>query len=140
MKLAVPESIYQQMLEHCRAGLPNEACGFLGGRAGTVERFFPLRNAAASPVYYRPDDKQMLAAMAEIDDKALELTAIFHSHVASAPRPSVTDVREAHYPDSVYLIVSMADVANPEVKGWLIHKKDWRDETGEIEEVSVMLS
>ncbi|MBW3590080.1 MAG: M67 family metallopeptidase [Actinobacteria bacterium] len=140
MKLTIPKNIYEQMIDHCRAGLPNEACGFLAGRAGAVERFIPLENAAASPVYYRPDDKQMIAAMREIDDGDLELSAIFHSHVASAPRPSVTDIREAHYPDSVYLIVSLVDLSNPEARGWLIQKEDWRDESGQVEEVELVLS
>lgn len=140
MKLTVPASIYEQMIQHCREGLPNEACGFLGGRNGVVERFYSMTNAAASPVYYRPDDKQMLRAMEDIDTGELELSAIFHSHVASPPRPSPTDVREAHYPDSVYVIVSMADPARPEAKCWLINKKDWRAEAGEIEEVELVLS
>ncbi len=140
MKLTIPRDIYDQMVDHCKAGLPNEACGFLGGRSGVVERFIPLDNAAASPVYYRPNDKQMIAAMRKIDDGGLELSAIFHSHVASPPRPSVTDIREAHYPDSVYLIVSLIDQSEPEAQGWLIRKKDWRDETGKVEEVELVLS
>ncbi len=140
MKLTIPRDIYDKLIDHCRAGLPNEACGFLAGRSGVVETFIPLDNAAASPVYYRPNDKQMIAAMRDIDDAGLELSAIFHSHVASPPRPSVTDIREAHYPDSVYLIVSLIDLSNPESQGWLIRKNDWRDETGEVEEVELVLS
>ena len=140
MSLTIPRAIYEEMIRHCQVGLPNEACGFLGGRDGKVEKLYALTNAAASPVYYRPNDKEMLAAMQDIDDGGLELSAIFHSHVASAPRPSPTDVREAHYPDSVYVIVSFADPSNPEAKGWQIHKKDWRDETGEIEEVEISIA
>lgn len=140
MSLTVPRGIYEAMIRHCQMGLPNEACGFLGGRNGKVEKFYGLTNAASSPVYYRPNDKEMLAAMQDIDDGGLELSAIFHSHIASAPRPSPTDVREAHYPDSVYVIVSLADMSNPEAKGWHIHKKDWRDETGQIEEVEISIA
>ena len=140
MKLAVPRSVYDEMIRHCQSGLPNEACGFLGGKNGIVEKIYALTNAAASPVYYRPDDREMLAAMRDIDEGELELSAIFHSHVASAPHPSPTDVRESHYPDSVYIIVSLADTSNHAVKGWRIKKDDWRDETGEIEEVELVLS
>ena len=66
--------------------------------------------------------------------------AIFHSHVASPPNPSPTDRREAHYPDAVYLIVSLMDMDNPLTKGWLIKKKDWRDENGEVIEVDLVIS
>ncbi|MGH2812607.1 MAG: M67 family metallopeptidase [Actinomycetota bacterium] len=138
--MVVPKNLHREMVDHCRRGLPNEACGFLAGRDGTAERIYPLTNAAASPVYYRPADKEMLAAMNEIDARGLELVAIFHSHVASRAYPSPTDVREAHYPDSVYVIVSMAQTDRPEARGYLIKKQDWRDEHGDVEEIDLVLS
>ncbi len=139
MKLEISAELHSAMVEHCRQGLPNEACGFLGGRQGKVERLIPLDNAARSPVYYRPDDKQMLAAFDALDESGLELVAIYHSHVASPALPSPTDIREAHYPDSIYIIVSLR-TATPEVRGFLITKNDWRDEEGEIEEVDLVVS
>lgn len=140
MRLTIPKDIYDQMIQHCKDGFPNEACGFLGGPPGSVERHYPLPNAAASPVYYRPGDKEMIAAVNDIDDRDLELVGIYHSHVASAPKPSPTDVREAHYPDSVYLIVSLMDMQAPDTKGYLIKKADWRDEAGDVIEVDLVIS
>lgn len=140
MRLELPKDLYRQMIEHCMSGLPNEACGFLAGRDGVAERIYPLTNAAASPVYYRPADKEMLRAMTDIDDRGLQLVSIFHSHVASAPFPSVTDVREAHYPDAAYLIVSLIDQSNPLARAYLIRKKDWRDATGDVEEIDLVIS
>jgi proteasome lid subunit RPN8/RPN11 len=140
MTLKIAASIYNEMIEHCREGLPNEACGFLGGRNETAEKIYKLTNAARSPVYYRPADKEMLAAMNDIDDNGLELVAIFHSHVASPAYPSPTDVREAHYPDSVYIVVSMVNVVEPEARGYFIKKEDWRDPDGRVEEIELMLS
>ncbi|MDQ4149875.1 MAG: M67 family metallopeptidase [Actinomycetota bacterium] len=139
MKLKIPEKIYDGMVQHCIAGMPNEACGFLGGPPGVAERLYPLPNAAASPIYYRPGDREMIAAINDIEERDLELVAIFHSHVASAAYPSPTDRREAHYPDAVYLIVSLANIEAPETRGFLIHKKDWRDDDGEIEEVELVI-
>lgn len=140
MTLTIPEPIYGEMIEHCRAGLPNEACGFLAGRDGGVEKIYKLTNAAASPVYYRPADKEMLAAMTDIDDSQFELMAIFHSHVASEAFPSPTDVREAHYPDAVYLIVSMVNQWEPQARGFYIRKEDWRDSHGSVDEIDLVLS
>lgn len=140
MTLTVPEEIYGQVVNHCRKGLPNEACGFLAGKAGIAEVIYPLTNAAASPVYYRPADKEMLQAMNDLDDRGLELVCIFHSHVASAPYPSVTDVREAHYPHTAYLIVSLIDQSNPAAKAYMIRKEDWRDDSGDVEEIGLVIS
>jgi proteasome lid subunit RPN8/RPN11 len=139
-QLLIPQAIYEEMVRHCVEGLPNEACGFLAGSDRAAERIYRLTNAAASPVYYRPDDKEMVRAMNDIDDSGLELVAIFHSHVASPPHPSPTDVREAHYPEAVYVIVSFDDPDTPEARGWLIAKEDWRDEEGDLSEVSLVVS
>ena len=105
-----------------------------------ASRIFPLENSAASPVFYKPDSKQMIAALGDIDDEGLDLVAIYHSHVASAPYPSPTDIREAHYPDSVFVIVSLSDVERPETRGFFIKKQDWRDHDGEVVEVDLVIS
>lgn len=139
MKLAIPQDIYDGMVAHCIQDYPNEACGFMGGTGGVVEKLYPLPNAAASPIYYSPGAKEMIAAINDIDDLDKELVGIFHSHVASAPVPSPTDRREAHYPDAVYLIVSLMDMDSPLTKGYLIKKADWRDESGEVEEVELVI-
>lgn len=140
MKLTIPQDIYDGMIQHCRDDYPNEACGFIGGLNGECTRLYNLPNAAASPIYYRPGDKEMIAAINDIDERDEELVAIFHSHVASAPVPSPTDRREAHYPDAVYLIVSLMDSENPVTRGWLIKKQDWRDESGDVIEVDLVIS
>jgi proteasome lid subunit RPN8/RPN11 len=139
-ELKLPKTIYDQMVEDCLGGAPNEACGFLAGKYMVAVRIFPLENSAASPVFYKPDGKQMIAALTEIDDQELDLLAIYHSHVASAPYPSATDIREAHYPDCVYVIVSLADDDAPRTKGFFIRKNDWRDPDGEVEEVELVIS
>ena len=54
----------------------------------------------------------------DITDSGDELIAIYHSHTKSAPEPSQTDINLATYPDAVYLIVSLADPENPEIRGW----------------------
>lgn len=135
--LVIPAGIYQRIVAHCTTGLPNEACGFLGGKDGVVSKLYLMTNAAASPVFYRPDDREMLSALNDMDDNGLDVSSIFHSHVATRAYPSPTDIREAHYPEAVFLIVSLEDRERPYAKGFLIHKKDWRDPSGEVEEVPV---
>jgi [CysO sulfur-carrier protein]-S-L-cysteine hydrolase len=139
MSLAIPRDVYEDMVAHCRTGLPNEACGFLGGNEDVVERLYCLPNQAESPVFYRPAPREMIAAYNDMDERGLELLAIFHSHVATAPRPSPTDVHEARIP-AVYVIVSLADPDDPQTRGWHIHKTDWSVDEGEVEEVDLVIS
>jgi proteasome lid subunit RPN8/RPN11 len=140
-RLLIPADIYDAMVEDCFRGLPNEACGFLGGRDGAVERFYPMANEKASPIVYSPAGRDMIRATHDMDERGLDVVSIYHSHVQSRPYPSPTDIREAGgYPDAVYIIVSLTDRENPVARGYLIHKKERGDETGEVEEVELVIS
>ena len=139
----IPAAVRRLLEAHAEAEAPNEACGFIGGkidgRQRAATRLYPMTNAAASPVFYRPDDREMLAALKDMDERDLDVASIFHSHVATRAYPSPTDIREAHYPDTVFVIVSFEDRDHPYSKGYLIHKQDWRDATGEVEEVELVI-
>lgn len=117
-------SLTQELVDWALKGLPNEACGLLAGRAtaedgGTPTRFLALTNAAASPYRYLIDPDEQLRAMLDIDDADEVVWGIVHSHVASPPEPSATDVGLAAYPDALYLICSLASDP-PVVRAWVI--------------------
>ena len=121
---ALPSALREQLVAWCRAGLPNEACGLLVGDrfaedGGIPTRFIGLRNAAASPYRYLIDPDEQLGVMLAIDDADEVVWGIVHSHVASPPAPSATDVGLAAYPDAVYLICSLA-TEPPQLRAWTI--------------------
>ena len=74
--------------EHARREAPNESCGLLVLRDGVAERYIPGRNRAASPYRF---ELEVDAETWFLEDEGYEL-AVVHSHVASPPRPSRTDV------------------------------------------------
>lgn len=117
--IEIPRAVLEAMVEHARAESPLEACGLVGGRPGRAERFYPTPNADASPVHYTIPPLEILRVMRELDREGLDLVAIFHSHPATRAYPSPTDIRNAHYPDSVYLILSLAGAA-PDLRGYRI--------------------
>lgn len=107
-------------MAHARAGVPDEVCGLLLGRDGVATRFVPCANVAATPrTRYVMAPRDQLAAFREMDETGEELVAIFHSHPASEPRPSATDVGESQYPDAVYLLLSLRG-PGPELAAWTI--------------------
>jgi proteasome lid subunit RPN8/RPN11 len=81
--------------------------------AGGVTGWEPLRNPLASQFRYSIDPDDLLRLTIETDDADEVFWAIVHSHVASPARPSPTDLREAHYPDALYLLVSLTPRADP---------------------------
>ena len=116
----LPRPLFDEMLAHCLAGRPNEACGVLAGEAGRPVRVYPMRNAEQSPVVYRFDEREQLEVFTEIEDKGWDLLAFFHSHTHTEAYPSPTDRAHAHwrdpvtreeipaYPGTRYLILSLA--------------------------------
>jgi len=129
--VALPESIVRAIVEHARAGYPNEACGLVLGTGqaadgGVPLRFVPTRNAAASPYRYEIDPADLLRLTLAADDADEAFWGIVHSHVRSPAIPSPTDIGLALYPDALYLLVSLADdeadpdTGRPDLRAWRI--------------------
>jgi [CysO sulfur-carrier protein]-S-L-cysteine hydrolase len=106
-RLALPAALRDQIVQHARAGIPNEACGLIGGRDGVASSFHPVRNADESPYRYTVHPDDLVRVWAELEDADDEIVSIYHSHTKSAPYPSRTDVELATWPDAAYLIVSL---------------------------------
>lgn len=118
--ISIPREILDAMVAHARAGWPNEACGIVAGKDGRGERFYPARNELESPTRYAVAPQDLLDITLDIEARGLDLVAIFHSHPATEAYPSPTDVRLAFYPDSTYLILSLADPDRPVLRGFAI--------------------
>lgn len=123
--MVVPAEVRAQLAEHARAEAPNEACGLLAFRDGVAERYLPGRNAAASPYRFELD---IAPETWFLEDEGYEL-AVFHSHIASPPRPSRTDVENVGlWTGRPYLIYTLR---TGELAGWRI-------ENGAIEPLSLV--
>ena len=123
--VSISAELVQAVIDAARAGVPNEACGLLAApsyaaEGGTPTRYVPLRNAAESPYRYMIDPEEQLRVWLELEDGGEVPWAIVHSHVASAAQPSATDVGLAYFPDSLYVICSLADPYRPTVRAWSI--------------------
>lgn len=99
----------EEMVAHCRRWSPEEACGILGGLNGTVTKVYCATNTDHSPKTYTLDPQDLFQIIREIDNKGWDLLAIFHSHPATRAYPSATDLRLAFWPESYYVIISLAD-------------------------------
>jgi [CysO sulfur-carrier protein]-S-L-cysteine hydrolase len=84
--------------------LPNEACGLVAGKDRCSIEVYPIKNILASPTRFRLDPQQQLDAMLSMEEKGLDMMAIYHSHPAGPSHPSMKDIAEAAYPETVNLI------------------------------------
>jgi proteasome lid subunit RPN8/RPN11 len=124
--LRIARSAHLQMLAHAISGLPNEACGLMGGRTAgrtaSVEAFVPTRNADGSAKTYSIGPDGFLAADRALDPLGLDVVGVMHSHTHTDPYPSPTDVAQADNPlleGWHYVIVSLRDT-EPMVRSWLL--------------------
>ncbi len=116
---------------HARESAPAECCGALIGLATAgrdaaepataahtdsvrVARVLPARNVAPDDRHYVLAPEDVLRAEAEAVEVGLEVVGYYHSHPASAPLPSATDVETA-WPWYTYLIVA---ASTGELRAW----------------------
>jgi [CysO sulfur-carrier protein]-S-L-cysteine hydrolase len=104
---------------------PNECCGLIAAEGGAPVKVFPMTNIDASPSTFRMDAEEQLRISSEMEELGMELWAVYHSHTHSEAYPSPTDVRQADfrqafYPDSRNLILSLADRSAPVLRSFLI--------------------
>jgi [CysO sulfur-carrier protein]-S-L-cysteine hydrolase len=117
--LEISSEVHAQMVAHCWAGLPLEACGLLGGTGATATVCYPTANVAESALVYTVDPKGFLLADRDAEARGLTIVGVFHSHTHTAAYPSPTDVAQAPDPDWHYVLVSLAD-GEPVVRSYRI--------------------
>ena len=110
--LQFTRSAHLELLAHLLDGLPDEACGLIGGQPApdggvcAVDSYYPSVNVAASSRVYTIDPKTHLRADRDAEDRGAEIVGVVHSHTHTEPFPSPTDVAQAPDPSWHYVIVS----------------------------------
>jgi len=108
---------WDEMVDHARADAPNECCGLVWGRGGSVERVEPAENKRSSPYGFELTFAGLTKAN-DLDDEGFEV-GIYHSHPRSAAEPSQTDINMAQYPHWTWLIVSL-EHDDAKIRAWKI--------------------
>lgn len=121
MPLRLSTAQIQDLQRHALKVWPDEACGILAGRGQVITTIIPLPNAAADPKRsYRIEDQALVETLRDMAQKSQSLIAFYHSHPNGSHVPSPTDVRQALYPDALYVIVGLRNREAPEVGAWSI--------------------
>jgi proteasome lid subunit RPN8/RPN11 len=132
--LRLPANVYTEIVGHCLRGLPDEACGLLGGdpATGDVDRCYLTRNAAASAKLYTVDPGEHLRADRDAESRGIEIIGVFHSHTHTDAYPSPTDIAQAPDPGWHYVLVSLRDTY-PMLRSYRIHGEVVQEESVIVE-------
>ena len=131
--LRLVERAYAQMVGHAYDGLPDEACGLLGGDPATGKAgiFYRCVNDAHSSRIYTVNPKDHLRAERDAESRGLEIIGVMHSHTHTLAFPSPTDVAQAPDPTWHYVIVSLQADA-PVLRSYRIADGAITEETVEV--------
>jgi proteasome lid subunit RPN8/RPN11 len=117
--ITLPRPLVNAMLHHAQLSPASEVCGLIGARANVPSHCYPVANVAGEPAHlFQMDPRSQIDAMRAMRERGESLFAIYHSHPDSPPAPSETDLKEAGYPDALYLIISLDTKGVLEMRGW----------------------
>ncbi len=120
--LVIRTDLVDAMVAHARADHPDEACGVLAGPHGSdhPERHIAMVNAERSPTFYRFDSQEQLKVWRAMDEADEVPVVIYHSHTATEPYPSRTDISLAAEPDAHYVLIGTSDPEHHELRSYRI--------------------
>jgi [CysO sulfur-carrier protein]-S-L-cysteine hydrolase len=121
--ICIPRSIYEGVVRHAKKEFPAECCGILGGRNGSVQKAFEVKNGEGSSTRYSISAQEQMRVFEEMDQESMEMIATYHSHPLTPAFPSQTDVELAPYPEVTVVIISLKEVSNPVVNAFRIHQQ-----------------
>jgi proteasome lid subunit RPN8/RPN11 len=76
------------------------------------------------------EPKEQFHVMKQMRDDGTKMLAIYHSHPDFSAYPSAKDVYLSFYSDSAYVIVSLKDKVNPDIRAFEIVE-------GKVSEISI---
>ena len=102
------DHVRTEIIAHARDEAPNECCGLLIGDAHTIDECVRVRNVDAHPATrYELDPAGHIAVNRRLRGTSRAVISSYHSHPASPPVPSESDLAEAFYSDFIWIIVSL---------------------------------
>ncbi len=124
----LPRTLVNQLLTQAQQSPEREVCGLVSSRDGRPVKVYPVTNVATEPGrLFQMDPQGLIEAMRDMRERGEELFAIYHSHPHGPAAPSATDLREAQYPDALYLIVSLDTKGVLEMRGYRLEGETPRE-------------
>jgi proteasome lid subunit RPN8/RPN11 len=110
---------------HARAESPRECCGLLLGRDTDILKAEPTRNLADTATRYLIDPEDHFRILKQARTEGQTIIGAYHSHPASAPVPSPTDLADG-LPNFLYIIARPhTDAAGSDMRAYWLEGQSW---------------
>lgn len=113
---------WAEMEADVSAKSPEEACGFVAGIGNHSRLVIPITNILHDKFRFRMDPAEQLKAFLLVEEKGIEILAIYHSHPYGINSPSLTDIDEVTFPGIIYLIWYQDD-SNWKCRGFMMNSQ-----------------
>ena len=119
--ITLPRTLVNQLLTQAQKSQQDETCGLISSKQGKPYRVYPIKNIAHNKQrLFEMDPAEQINAMKQMRHHQEDLFAIYHSHPNAPAEPSVEDIDQSHYPDALYLIISLNIKGVLEMQGFYI--------------------
>ncbi len=124
----LPDAVRRAIVRHAARERPRECCGFLLGSGRAVAFAVAMPNVARGTTRFVIDPAAHIGMRRLVRRfaPALSIVGTYHSHPASPPVPSPRDIREAMYPEWVYVIAG-PEGRRPRVRAFRIRRNRVRE-------------
>ena len=133
MAISLTDDVVTAIRVHGVDTYPNECCGALIGRDGTVSESFALPNTTQEEprrrFLVRPEDYR--AAEARAAEKGCELLGFYHSHPDHPAEPSQYDLDHA-WPFFSYVILEVRNAEPRDLRSWRLRDDRSRFDPEEV--------
>ena len=110
MDLRVTRAALAEMSAHAVRAAPQECCGLLLGRGGTIDRARPAGNVAKDPLrFFEIDPQALVDAHRAARAGGPQVLGYYHSHPGGPAQPSATDRAMAAGDGRIWAIVGETD-------------------------------
>ena len=130
--LWIEPGLYEQMLRDVRRRTEEEACGLVAGKAGRAVLVYVITNELHSPTRYRFEPNEQIGAFLDVEQRGIEILAIYHSHLNGPGYPSETDRAEFAFPGVITLIWFPGEM-DWECRGFWIEEGDVSEANWKLE-------
>jgi proteasome lid subunit RPN8/RPN11 len=118
----IRRSALAALCRHAAEALPAECCGLLIGQPDEIDEAVPARNLARRPTRFLVHPEDHFAAIRAARARGAAVVGAYHSHPASAPVPSPTDLEASVDPALLHIIVSLQHgVAEVDTRAYRLH-------------------
>ncbi len=116
----ITKELIQEIVNFSINELPDEACGYLGGKDFHITEIAQMTNVNHSPIEFSFDPSEQFSIAREFRKKNINILGVFHSHPNGSATLSQKDIEFAEK-NTIQLIV-VPHESTPQIRAYRVNR------------------